>query len=102
VETSVVNPNEQRWPMMAFVTVIIGIASGLAGMGLGLLLHVVQHIAYNYSRHKINGGGSFLQGVTASFDLRRFLVLSICGGCSIASEDLWFPSSRRLERTVPG
>jgi H+/Cl- antiporter ClcA len=64
---------------MALVTVIIGIASGLAGMGLGLLLHVVQHIAYNYSRHKINGGESFLQGVTASSDLRRFLVLSICG-----------------------
>jgi H+/Cl- antiporter ClcA len=79
VERSVVNPYEQRWPIMAFVTVIIGIASGFAGMGLGLLLRLVQHIAYGYSLHKINGGEGFLQGVTASSDLRRFLVLCICG-----------------------
>lgn len=79
MEPSVVNPYEQRWKMMAFVTVIIGIAAGFAGMGLGLLLRLVQHIAYGYSLHKINGGETFLQGVTASSDLRRFLVLSICG-----------------------
>ena len=64
---------------MTFVTVIIGIASGFAGMGLGLLLRLVQHVAYHYSLHRINGGETFLQGVTASSDLRRFLVLSICG-----------------------
>ena len=79
VAPSVINPYEQRWPMMAFVTVIIGVSLGFAGMGLGLLLRLVQHIAYGYSLHKINGGESFLHGVTASSDLRRFLVLCICG-----------------------
>lgn len=79
VEPSVLNPYKQRWPMMLLVTVIIGIVSGFAGMGLGLLLRFVQHIAYSYSLHKINGGESFLQGVTASSDIHRFLVLCICG-----------------------
>ena len=33
------------WLTMAFVTVMVGIGAGLGAMGLGLLLHFVQHIA---------------------------------------------------------
>lgn len=64
--------------MMAFVTVIVGIASGFAGMGLGLLLRLIQHIAYHYSLHERVGGESFGEGVAAASDSRRFLVLCIC------------------------
>lgn len=67
------------WLIPTIVTIIIGIASGLGGMGLGLLLRVVQHVAYGYGLHRLVGGESFLQGVSAASDLRRFLTLCICG-----------------------
>ena len=68
-----------RWLTMAFVTVTLGIAAGLAAMGLGLLLHFVQHIAYGYSVHAIVSRESFLQGVRASSPGRRVLALCACG-----------------------
>jgi chloride channel protein, CIC family len=71
--------SSDRWPIFAIVTLLVGVTSGLAGMGLGLLLRLVQHIAYGYSLHTIVGGESFLQGVTAASDLRRFLALCVCG-----------------------
>jgi H+/Cl- antiporter ClcA len=53
--------------------VLVGVAAGLGGMSLALILHFVQHIAYGYSK------GSFLEGVTQSSPMRRVLVLTICG-----------------------
>ena len=38
-----------RWPILAIVTITVGVASGLGGMALGLLLRVVQHVAFGYS-----------------------------------------------------
>ena len=68
-----------RWLIPAIVTITVGITSGLGGMGLGLLLRVVQHLAYGYSLQHITGVASFLQGVTAASGLRRFVALCICG-----------------------
>ena len=48
-------------------------------MALGLLLRLVQHIAYGHGLHTIIGRPSFLQEVTAASDLRRFLALCSCG-----------------------
>jgi hypothetical protein len=76
-----VSNNEQQkpsWLTLGIVTIAVGVTSGLGGMALGLLLRVVQHIAFGYSLHKIVGGESFLQGVTAASDLRRFLALCGC------------------------
>jgi H+/Cl- antiporter ClcA len=63
---------------VAFVTVILGIVVGLAAMGLGLLLHLVQHVAYGYSLDAVVSRESFLQGVTASSPARRLLALCVC------------------------
>ena len=65
--------------MLGIVTIMVGIASGLGGMALGLLRRLVQHIAYNYSLHMIVSKESFLQGVAAASDLRRFVALCVCG-----------------------
>jgi H+/Cl- antiporter ClcA len=79
MKVSLVQSSKRRWPVVAIVTVTVGIASGLAGLGLNLLLRLVQHITYNYSLHTIRGGESFLQGVTGASDLRRFVALCVCG-----------------------
>lgn len=68
-----------RWLILVLVTFITGAASGLGGMALALLLHLVQHIAYGHGPHTIVGRVSFLQEVTAASDLRRFLALCSCG-----------------------
>src|ERR1700720_2527715 len=68
-----------RWLILVLVTVAIGVASGLGGMALALLLRLVQHIAYGHGLHTIGGKVSFLQEVTAASDLRRFLALCSCG-----------------------
>jgi H+/Cl- antiporter ClcA len=79
MEARVRNPPETPWITLAIVTVMVGVAAGLGGMTLGLLLHVVQHVAYGYSMHHIISRESFLQGVSASSPVRRFVVLSVCG-----------------------
>src|SRR5258706_12559520 len=61
-----------RWLILVLVTFAIGVGSGLGGMALGLLLRLVQHIAYGHGLHTIVGRVSFLQEVTAASDLRRF------------------------------
>jgi len=68
-----------RWLILVLVTCATGIASGLGGMALALLLRLVQHIAYGHGPHTIVGRVSFLQEVTAASDLRRFLALCSCG-----------------------
>lgn len=64
---------------LTIVTVLVGVSAGLGGMSLGLLLHATQHIAYGYGLHASAYNESFLEGVTTSSPLRRFLVLSACG-----------------------
>jgi chloride channel protein, CIC family len=70
---------QPRWLILVLVTFAIGISSGLGGMALGLLLRLVQHIAYGHGLPTIFTGVSFLQEVTAASDLRRFLALCFCG-----------------------
>jgi len=70
---------QPRWLILVLVTVAIGVASGLGGMTLALLLRLVQHIAYGHGPHTIVGRVSFLQEVTAASDLQRFLALCSCG-----------------------
>jgi H+/Cl- antiporter ClcA len=70
---------EPRWLILMLVTLATGVASGLGGMALGLLLRLVQHIAYGHGLNNTVGRVSFLQEVTAASDLRRFLALCSCG-----------------------
>jgi H+/Cl- antiporter ClcA len=73
------NVREVHWPTLLIVTVTLGVAAGLGGMGLGLLLRLVQHLAYGYSRDALISPETFLQGVSAASPVRRVLVLSACG-----------------------
>jgi len=59
--------------------VLVGLAAGLAAMALALLLHAVQHLAYDYSRDRLTGGASFLRGVAAAPPWRRLAAL-MAGG----------------------
>ncbi len=61
------------------MTLLVGIVAGLGGMGLALLLHLIQHFAYNYSLNAVISPESFLHGVSASPPRRRLAVLAICG-----------------------
>src|SRR6201987_3480339 len=70
---------EPRWLILVLVTFATGVASGLGGMTLALLLRLVQHIAYGHGLHTIVARVSFLQEVTAASDLRRFMALCSCG-----------------------
>jgi H+/Cl- antiporter ClcA len=77
-ESSVPRPRTAM-PLLMAVTVCVGIGSGIGGMCLGLLLHVIQHWAYGYSMHKLLSTQSFLQGVVASTPERRVVALLACG-----------------------
>jgi H+/Cl- antiporter ClcA len=68
-----------RWVILVLVIFATGVASGLGGMALALLLRLVQHVAYGHGLHTIVDKVSFLQEVTAASDLRRFLALCSCG-----------------------
>jgi H+/Cl- antiporter ClcA len=68
-----------RWPILVLVTLSVGFSSGLGGMGLGLLLRLIQHVTYDHGPHTMAGRQSFLLEVTAASDLRRFLALCSCG-----------------------
>jgi H+/Cl- antiporter ClcA len=63
----------------ALATVLVGVAAGLGGMALGLLLHLIQHVAYGYGFDAPHMHESFLEGVTAASPLRRVLALITCG-----------------------
>ena len=75
------SPNSIKtpWPVLAIVTVLTGVAAGLSGMSLALLLRLIQHVAYHYSLGAVVSRESFLQGVSSSSPVRRFLVVSVCG-----------------------
>lgn len=66
-------------PLLAGVTLAVGVFSGLSGMLLALLLHLVQHLAYGYSLHTLVGPESFLEGVSAAAPWRRVAALLVCG-----------------------
>ena len=66
-------------PVVAGVTLAVGVGAGVCGMLLALLLHLVQHLAYGYSLDFLVGPESFLEGVSASAPLRRLLVMLACG-----------------------
>ena len=66
-------------PVFAIAVVLTGVAAGLSGMLLGLLLHFVQHLAYGYSLDAVVSPESFLEGVTAAPPIRRVAALTLCG-----------------------
>jgi H+/Cl- antiporter ClcA len=63
----------------AIVIVLTGVAAGLSATLLGLLLHFIQHVAYDYSLDAVVSPESFLQGVTAASPIRRVTSLTACG-----------------------
>jgi H+/Cl- antiporter ClcA len=91
------DPMTSPWPVLAIVTVITGLTAGVGGMLLGLLLHLVQHLAYGYSLGALHSDESFLQGVMGSSPLRRFVALSVCGIVA----GLWWPLRRFGNPLVP-
>lgn len=67
------------YPVLFFVTIVVGIGAGFGAMFLALLLHYLQHLAYGYSPNLIISNESFLEGVRASSAERRVVVLTLCG-----------------------
>jgi H+/Cl- antiporter ClcA len=57
----------------------VGVAAGLGGIAVGLLLHFIQHVAYGYGPEPSLPSPTFLQGVTASSPARRVAALTACG-----------------------
>lgn len=53
--------------------------AGVSGMGLALLLHWIQHLAYGYGMGHLMGAETFLQGVSAAPAWRRLLALGAGG-----------------------
>ncbi|MGD0646893.1 MAG: chloride channel protein [Acidobacteriaceae bacterium] len=78
MEASSRNSDNLYWLTLPAVTVAVGLASGLGGMALGLLLHFIQHVAYGYSLHSLISHESFLEGVSGASPMRRFVTLCVC------------------------
>ena len=78
MEAQALNSRKPRWLILSAVTVTVGIASGLGGMALGLLLHFMQHVAYGYELHSIVSHETFLEGVSAASPVRRLAALCAC------------------------
>ena len=64
---------------LACVAVLTGVAAGLGGMGLALLLHFIQHVGFGYDVQQWHGAKSFLEGVSAATPARRVAALGACG-----------------------
>jgi H+/Cl- antiporter ClcA len=73
--------------VVAIVIVLTGVMAGLGGMLLGLLLHFIQHLAYDYNLDAVVSPENFLQGVTAAPPMRRVRALTICG--AVAGVGWW-------------
>lgn len=71
-------PATPAW-RLACVTIVVGIAAGLGGLALSLLLHAVQHLAYGYGGGHLVGTETFFEGVSAASRERRLIVLCGCG-----------------------
>ena len=78
MEAQASNSRKPHWLTLSAVTVTVGIASGLGGMALGLLLHFMQHVAYGYELHSIVSHETFLEGVSAASPVRRLAALCAC------------------------
>jgi H+/Cl- antiporter ClcA len=76
-----------RWLALILVTLLVGLAAGLGGAGLGLLLRFVQHLAYGYNLDTLTNRETFLAGSTAAAPVRRLIALVVCGG--IAAGGWW-------------
>lgn len=74
-----IKPGKTPLHRLVVATLLIGVAAGIGGMGLALLLHLVQHLAYGYSLNAVIGSESFLMGVSDAPPLRRLLALVGCG-----------------------
>ena len=70
---------KSRWTVFGGITVLTGLASGISGMLLGLLLRLIQHSAYGYSLQAIVSSESFLEGVSSASPSRRLVALTLCG-----------------------
>jgi H+/Cl- antiporter ClcA len=80
----------------ACAVLLAGLAGGLAGVSLALLMHGIQHLAFGYSLHELLGAESFLDGVRAAPPQRRLAVLAGCG--AVAGFGWWL--LRRFCRPV--
>lgn len=76
---------ETPLPMLAAITVDVGIGAGLGGMLPALLPHGPQHFAYGYSMHVLIGSRSFLQDVTAPTPARRLCIHRFEGAAARAT-----------------
>ena len=76
---------------------LAGIGSGLVGIALVVLLHVIQHVAYGYDVYELVGGESFFEGVSAASPGRRVGVLVVCGVVAGAG---WYILQRHARRLV--
>ncbi len=85
-------------PVLAypFAIALTGVAGGLAGLSLALLLHGIQHLAYGFSLDRLVGGESFLDGVQQAAPDRRLMVLAACG--AVAGLGWW--AVRRFGRAL--
>ena len=64
-------------PKLILSLLLIGVAAGITGIVLTLLLHTVQHLAFGYPLH---AELSYRVMVEESTPLRRLIVLLLCGG----------------------
>src|ERR1700728_4326660 len=79
MEATTNNSHQPHWLTLPALTVAVGIASGLCGMSLGLLLRFIQHVTYGYSLRLLVSNESFLEGVIAASPPRRLVGLCTCG-----------------------
>lgn len=68
-----------RWHLLFIATIFIGIVSGFGGMFLAILLHFIQHLAYEHTVFPILADEHFLEVVTGSTAPRRVVALLLCG-----------------------
>ncbi len=83
---------------LVLASVLVGVAAGLGGLVLALLLRLTQHLAYGYSLDMLMGPQSFLDGVSGAPAWRRVVALALCGG--VAGVGWW--ALRRHARPLVG
>jgi H+/Cl- antiporter ClcA len=71
-----------RW-RMPLATVLVGLLAGIGGVGMSLVLHAVQHLAFGYTEN------TFLVGVEEASSPRRVLAVT-AGGIAVGAGWWWF------------
>src|ERR1700748_3606143 len=82
---------------MVIATVLTGAAAGVSGMGITLVLHLVQHVSFGYTEK------TFLIGVERASDARRVLAVGIGGvivGLGWWAQRRWITSPVSVTRTL--